>query len=113
MRMRTIVTAAVLSAACVLGGSAQAMANDWGGDNDGRHVSGCGILAGTTAGSGEANTYYAEGCLNVDDDDEGRDWGHDGRDWGHDDEGRGEGHDGRDEGHAGMQDPLHLGGVQG
>ncbi|MGW7265687.1 hypothetical protein [Streptomyces sp. NPDC054842] len=113
MRMRTIVTAVVLSAGCVLGGSAQAMANDWGGDNDG-HVSGCGILAGTTAGSGEANTYYAEGCLNVDNDDEGRDWGHDdGRDWGHDDEGRGEGHDGRDENHAGMSDPLHLGGVQG
>ncbi|MFJ3228958.1 hypothetical protein ACIPJS_37150 [Streptomyces sp. NPDC086783] len=99
MRMRTIVTAAVLSAACVLGGSAQAMANDWGGDNDGGHFAGCGILAGTTAGSGEANTYYAEGCLTADHDGEGRDWGHD--------------DEGRDEGHAGMQDPLHLGGVQG
>ncbi|MEU1041546.1 hypothetical protein ACFYP4_33075 [Streptomyces sp. NPDC005551] len=108
--MRTIVAAVVLSAGCVLGGSAQAMAGDWGGqsDNDG-NVSGCGIVAG--AGGGYA--YYAEGCLKIDrgnhyGDDEGQD---DGRNNGHDD-GRNNGHDSHDKGYAGMSDPLHLGGVQ-
>jgi hypothetical protein len=106
MRMRTIVTAVVLSAGCVLGGSAQAMANDLGSDNDG-HVSGCGIIAGASGGSGETHAYYAEGCLKIDRGDKGGDSGHDdGRNWGHHDESR-------DQGYAGMQDPLHLGGAQG
>ncbi|MFF1451809.1 hypothetical protein ACFVYF_27260 [Streptomyces sp. NPDC058274] len=87
--MRTIVTAVILSAGCVLGSSGAALANGWGGHDD---DSACGIIAG--AGGGHA--YYAEGCKGDDDgDDEGRE---DSRENSHED------------GQEGMSAPLDFGG---
>ncbi|MFD5075481.1 hypothetical protein [Streptomyces sp. NPDC058371] len=92
MRMRTIVTAVILSAGCVLGSSGSALANGW--DGHGDDDSACGIISG--AGGGHA--WYAEGCKGDDD-------GHG------DDEGREDGHEnGHEDGQEGMSAPLDFGG---
>jgi hypothetical protein len=85
--MRTIVTAVILSAGCVLGSSGSALANGW--DGHGDDDSSCGIISG--AGGGHA--WYAEGCKGDDD----------GHGYNGDDEGREDSHEnGHEDGQEGM-----------
>ncbi|MFJ4836054.1 hypothetical protein ACIP79_40075 [Streptomyces sp. NPDC088747] len=69
--MRTIMSAAVLSAGLVLGGSASALAHGWDGqgDDDGQSSSACWIAAGAGDGKG----FYTQGCQRTGDEHEDRD----------------------------------------